>query len=488
MAKTITGINNSHYQQGEIQSGKTTVDVFSKLLDFLRKQNEEELSRQYRRAISFVDICREALEIEWNDEKLRKKWLDQIEATYTEVYNLQQIIKEKCIDRLDFSDGGSYSGVNPLNEVQNECVAIETEQWQYHVKEFIIENQGTRELPGPTGTDPDPEIPFCHFKSSVYKPRWYLRTELDKKGRRTLNGPKHFRMNIRVLVDNTGEPKGVPKNWEPEQVYETFEKDLKEIKIINGHQVEVKAERTINIPINVPDVFAICKELSTGYISATIMQSMSIVEKELEIAIDNLWSKTCFIGPLTLVQEEELSCAEVCFNETCRRRDANQYHSTKIEGKLFYHRETITAIDRDAMSIKLKDADKIPSIWKDPKEWNHKTMVINPRKRITYLKEGGIPFFGSKQLYVEVDDEGNHDGYQYENSDPRRLVFTINDPWYKGIHDAFLQALDIGNVSTCKARDKNGTKLQAYKIMRCPVKRGGTKVMKNIVLFTDLKW
>ena len=428
---SITGIGSSHFRDGKIVPGNITVDITSKFLEFMHEQNEEELIDLYRRTIDYVAILQDCLDNDWDKgPEARTKWLSKLSISYTETYILKNVIKDSFPDRLDYVDGGDYSGSNPINEIQTECAIIDIEAKEKLKKKYRLENSGSRSRNNDqeSGTDPNPDIPFCHYRNSVYRPRWYARQDKNKA---TI-----FRMNIRVLVDKSGEPLGVPPNWRPSQIEETFVKTLKETIKRNGEEIDVPMIVKLQVPINVPDTFAILKLLSTGYVSADIMEL-------------NLFDIRC--------------------------------ESRNIEGKNYYLKSILLASDEESMLSKLKVAN-IPATWKDPNQWSHKLVEQVARKKITYLKEGGLPFYGSKQLYFDDDN------LQYEQQKGSRLRFTITNQHYFPAYNAFLQAVNAGTASTCRCRDKQGTKLQAYKVMRCPVLRGSKTVMKNIVIYTDLKW
>ena len=475
----LDGMQSFHFDsKGSLKTGKVTTDTMSKFLEFLRKKNEEELSLQYRKTIDFVDVLRKCLEEEWDQEEKRIKWLKKIDEQHSKVIYLKNAIMDKCPDLLDFVDGGAYSGTNPLNESQNECVAVEAEHWQLTKRLYGMQNRGARSRNNEeVGTDSNPDIPYCHWGGSVCKPRWYARRDLDENGKPIHGTAPHFRRNIRVLVDSTGEPRGVKsrtneltkirtllskgditeeeaevlrsnapeKDWEPEQVYESFTKTLtRTIKVpdyssedCSMKEIQIPLKATIKIPVDVPEIFAILSVLSSGLVSADVM-----------------------------------------------RYDPDKKGSNfqRIEGKIYCLDELITTANEEDMLVLLKDRG-ISATWQTPDQWSHKTKEnVVVKKKITYLKEGGLPFFGSKQFYFDKD------GFQYEQQNGPRLRFTITNQHYRSICNAFIQALDGGNVRTCLARDKQGTKLQAYKIMRCPILRGKQTIMKNIVIYTDLKW
>ena len=421
----------------------------SKFYEFLNEQHEEELVSLYRRTIDYVAILQDCLENDWDTgEEERTKWFNKIELIYSQVYTIKSVLRQIAPDRLDYLDGGSFSGTNLLNTSQNECVAVDAEVWDHHKKEYKIENSGRRSRNNEqlSGTDSNPDIPFCHYKGPIYKTRWYARKNNNKK--------LIFRRNIRVLVDKAGEPLGVKVGWKPEQVYHSFTKTLKEtIKVPDYNsedcsmkEIEIPLKLTVKIPVDVPEIFAILKEMSTGMIVANIMQHDPNHEG-------------CYIQ--------------------------------RIEGKPYCLNKVITAVDQESMLTILKGGPHpgqigphrpITATWKAPDLWPHKTVERIAKKKITYLKEGGLPFFGSKQLYFD------NDGFQYEQQKGSRLKFTITNQHYSAVHNAFIQDLDNGRVSTCLARDKQGIKLQAYRVMRCPILRGNKTIMKNIVIYTDLKW
>ena len=426
--------------------------------EIVQAESKRQLSSDYREALYNQYLAKKILEM-----GKTQKWLDLYEEASSIVSQYEETIQELgFLDLLDYSsNGGEYKGNNMLNEVQQYCFELERDAFrlskQRHHKEM-----GGRVERSNTGWDCDPDIDLYSISnpsSGRYKPMTYRTRGM-------------WCNNVRTLVDVSGEPLGVPKDWRPKEILGGFEK---------------KGYKNVLNKMLVPDRFAIVRNTYSGErVVLHVMEKGNHINDMENVQFreeQGQWSvfageyqQTITISPIGpyVINGEVYTCVSRMWAK---------------DKKVIQNGKSVIKSARQIVLDYLK-REKIKFVEKYPEEWVRRSHKEKTLENVSFLESGGIPFMGSKQL---LNMSLVH-AYELKNKRIRKgtkLRWSIKNDWTTGVVDHFIEQLFTGNgVNICKLKKGVGTStnLQAWKIVKVPIKRRTKTVVKNIVIFTDLRW
>jgi len=420
-------------------------DMLTKSNDLATFIEDEDIPDTPSAARAMLDKLRDVKWIPYIENKSARRkyntWLIEIEHSAIRLKLLRELVDDKY---LTYTLGGEI----------NDCHDIDLEAYNLTKKWNIVTMLG-HEMIEPLGTEKDPDIPVCHWRKGIYEPVSYSRS---------LDGKQYWIPNIRVKVSPTCliDPLGVPENWKPLQVMDQFTTYLQEPDYSKGVKVPITYVKTAWVKVN-------------GKLKL-VEYPMGKGEK-LECPSKKIYESRCY----TIIEKytlKEIKGSMINLKYNVAKDINDEYSSVSVSDGIID--ESNSDLSTGIVVFSTLPTNTVFTV----------TYIASKRplsKVITYVKEGGIDFRGSMQLYAPK-------GLAYNDKYCLNYGILTDNDWAYNLQKRFMHELFFGSVNVITAVEKASCegmkpirKRQAWKRMPVKLKHGTKTITKYVVVFCDLR-